>query len=102
MCLNSSLWRGKPAMTFEIATGLLSAGLIFAALLALGMPGSARPVPNILLVIMGDAGIDQVKALGYGGATAPAVPDIDVIARGEVRFHNAWSMPPARPSRGDL
>lgn len=56
-------------------------------------------LPNILFIIMDDVGIDQMKVFGYGGATAPATPNIDAVANGGVRFRNTWSMPECSPSR---
>jgi hypothetical protein len=61
-------------------------------------PGS-HGRPNILFIIMDDVGIDQMKIFGYGGATPPATPNIDAIARAGVRFRNTWSMPECSPSR---
>lgn len=55
--------------------------------------------PNILFVIMDDVGIDQMESFGYGGLQAPAVPSIDAIADGGIRFRNAWAMPECSPSR---
>lgn len=61
-------------------------------------PAGDQP-PNILFVIMDDVGIDQMESFGYGGAKAPAVPSIDAIADGGIRFRNAWAMPECSPSR---
>ncbi len=60
-----------------------------------------RP-PNILLVILDDVGIDQMESFGYGGATPPAMPSIDAIADGGLRFRNTWSMPECSPGRSVL
>ncbi len=87
-------------MTARLSAGLFFVGLLSAALLACGTLDSAPSAPNILFVIMDDVGIDQIEAFGYGGATAPALPNIDTIARGGTRFHNAWSMPACTTSRG--
>lgn len=54
---------------------------------------------NILFVIMDDVGIDQMKSFGYGGATAPSMPNMDTIASAGVRFRNTWAMPECSPSR---
>lgn len=61
-------------------------------------PGTAAP-PNILFVIMDDVGIDQMASFGYGGATAPPMPNMDAVAAAGVRFRNAWSMPECSPGR---
>jgi arylsulfatase A-like enzyme len=55
--------------------------------------------PNILFIIMDDLGIDQLKVFGYGGATPPAMPNLDTIAHAGIRFRNAWAMPECSPSR---
>jgi hypothetical protein len=68
-------------------------------------PAAARDrsaTPNILLVILDDVGIDQMKVFGYGGATAPRTPNIDTIANSGVRFRNFWTMPECSPSRAML
>jgi arylsulfatase A-like enzyme len=58
--------------------------------------------PNILLVIMDDVGIDQMAPFGYGGPSAPAVPSINALASGGLRFRNAWAMPECSPTRAAL
>jgi arylsulfatase A-like enzyme len=58
--------------------------------------------PNILLVILDDVGIDQMSSFGYGGLTPPAMPSIDAIADGGLRFRNTWSMPECSPGRSVL
>ena len=63
---------------------------------------AASQPPNILLIIMDDVGIDQMKLFGYGGDTPPSMPTIDKIAGTGVRFSNAWSMPACSTSRAVL
>src|SRR5262245_38704779 len=81
-------------------------GLVLASAgLALTAPSNAKPPekrPNILLFILDDVGIDQMKIFGYGGATAPRTPNIDTIATAGVRFRNVWTMPECSPSRAML
>ncbi|MBE4582467.1 sulfatase-like hydrolase/transferase [Vibrio navarrensis] len=62
-------------------------------------PPVAEPLPNILFVIMDDVGIDQLSAMGYGGAQPPVTPAINAIAEQGVRFRNTWSMPECSPGR---
>lgn len=64
-----------------------------------GQVEAAPKTPNILFIIMDDVGIDQMRVMGYGGGTPPATPNIEAIANGGVRFHNAWSMPACSTSR---
>ncbi len=78
--------------------------VLFTSLLLLscgGGGGVARP-PNILFVIMDDVGIDQMAAFGYGGATPPDMPNINMIAASGVRFRNTWSMPECSPGRASM
>jgi hypothetical protein len=63
--------------------------------------GAAAP-PNILLMIMDDVGVDQMRSFGYGGVVAPNVPSLDTIAAGGLRFRNTWSMPECSPGRSVL
>jgi len=58
-----------------------------------GVSAQSARKPNILFVIMDDVGIDQLKAMGYGGATPPRTPTIDAIASNGLRFRNTWSQP---------
>ena len=57
------------------------------------LPAMSAAKPNMLYVIMDDVGIDQLKAMGYGGLTPPRTPTIDEIAENGIRFRNTWSMP---------
>ena len=66
---------------------------------AAAAPAANKRTPNILFFIMDDVGIDQMKAFGYGGATAPRTPNIDAVAHAGVRFRNTWAMPECSPSR---
>lgn len=64
-----------------------------------GSGSSAAAKPNILFVIMDDVGIDQMQSFGYGGGTAPNMPNINAVAAAGVRFRNTWSMPECSPGR---
>lgn len=59
-------------------------------------------LPNILLVILDDVGVDQVASFGFGGEAPPPMPSIDAIADDGLRFRNAWSMPECSPTRAAL
>ncbi|MER1968228.1 sulfatase-like hydrolase/transferase [Castellaniella sp. GW247-6E4] len=67
--------------------------------LASNAPPPASQTPNILFVIMDDVGIDQMASFGYGGLTAPTLPNMDAVAKAGVRFRNTWSMPECSPGR---
>jgi len=57
-----------------------------------------RP-PNILFIVVDDAGVDQFEAFGYGGIEPPKTYSINAIAEQGVRFRNTWSMPTCSPTR---
>ena len=68
------------------------------------MPALSASKPNILLVIMDDVGIDQMKLFGYGGRgngalAPPKTPTLDEIAQSGVLFRNTWATPECSPSR---
>ena len=68
---------------------------------------AAARLPNILLVIMDDVGVDQMASFGYGGvglevSPPPSMPSIDAIAGQGLRFRNTWSMPECSPGRAAL
>lgn len=67
-----------------------------------GGSGAPATTPNILLVIMDDVGVDQIRSFGYGGYTPPRLPNIDAIASAGVRFRNTWSMPECSPGRAAM
>ena len=62
------------------------------------LPSTDGP-PNIVFVVMDDVGIDQMASFGYGGATAPRMPNMDAVAKAGVRFRNTWSRPECSPGR---
>jgi hypothetical protein len=85
-------------MKSKITSFLLAASLA----LNLAPVSQAAPVqkrPNILFIIMDDVGIDQMRIFGYGGATPPKTPVLELIAKNGIRFRNVWSMPECSPSR---
>ncbi|MEJ6654608.1 MAG: sulfatase-like hydrolase/transferase [Pseudomonas sp.] len=55
--------------------------------------------PNILFIVIDDAGVDQFESFGYGGAVPAQTTSIDAIAQAGVRFRNTWSMPTCSPTR---
>ena len=57
------------------------------------------PPPNILFIVVDDAGIDQFEAFGYGGAVPAQTDSINAIAEAGVRFRNVWTMPTCSPTR---
>lgn len=62
-------------------------------------PVGSIPPPNILFIVVDDAGIDQFEAFGYGGAVPANTMSINAIAEAGVRFRNAWTMPTCSPTR---
>ena len=84
----------------RLATLLLAAATALILAGCGGGSGSADASrPNILFVVMDDVGIDQMASFGYGGASAPPMPNIDAVAAAGVRFRNTWSMPECTPGR---
>ncbi len=84
---------------------VLAASLVASMIAGCGGHSSEAPpasTPNILFVIMDDVGIDQMKSFGYGGATPPKMPNMDVVAAAGVRFRNTWSMPECTPGRAAM
>ena len=63
---------------------------------------AGKKLPNILLIVMDDIGIDQWKLFGYGGKTPASTPNIDSIAQEGIKFHNMWAMPACSNGRAAL
>jgi len=67
--------------------------------------GSVRPQsstgkrPNILFIMLDDLGPEWVSCYGAEGIKTP---NIDALARGGIRFTNAYSMPKCTPTRVTL
>ena len=55
--------------------------------------------PNIVFVIIDDAGVDQFERWNPAGVELPKTPVIDSLCDQGVRFSNVWSMPQCSPSR---
>ena len=73
-----------------------------APLLALAwftITATAAPKPNIIFMMVDDLGKDWIGC--YGGDNIET-PNIDALARGGMKFTNAWSMPQCTPSRVTL
>ncbi|MGE4335780.1 MAG: sulfatase-like hydrolase/transferase [Pigmentiphaga sp.] len=65
-------------------------------------PPPSASLPNILLIVLDDLGVDQLSLFGYGGATPARTPNLDAIAHAGIRFRNAWSMPTCTPTRATI
>lgn len=55
--------------------------------------------PNILFIMVDDLGKDWISCYGAEDITTP---NIDALAAGGMKFHNAYSMPSCTPSRTTL
>ncbi len=55
--------------------------------------------PNILFIMVDDLGKDWISCYG---ADDIQTPNIDALATGGMKFHNAWSMPQCTPTRVTL
>jgi hypothetical protein len=82
----------------SLVGGALFLGLSAASAAAVAAPSK----PNILFVILDDAGIDQLAVFGNGGLAPAKTPNIDLIARSGVKFTNVWAMPECSPSRSAM
>lgn len=60
---------------------------------------ASAALPNILFVIIDDAGIDLFERWNPAGIELPQTPVIDSLCDQGVRFSNVWSMPQCSPSR---
>ena len=61
--------------------------------------GAERSKPNILFILVDDLGKEWVSCYG---AEDIQTPNIDALAAGGMKFHNAYSMPQCTPSRTTL
>jgi len=76
--------------------------VIAAVAIAATSVASQRPhsdTPNILLIMVDDLGCEWVSCYGSESIRTPA---IDALARGGMRFTNAYSMPQCTPTRVTL
>ena len=55
--------------------------------------------PNVVFILVDDLGKDWI---GCYGADEIQTPNIDRLAEGGMKFHNAWSMPQCTPTRVTL
>ncbi len=68
-------------------------------LCALGLQSISAAKPNILFIMVDDLGKDWISCYG---ADEINTPNIDRLAQGGLKFHNAWSMPQCTPTRATL
>ncbi len=61
--------------------------------------GNASQPPNILFIMVDDLGKEWISCYGAEDITTP---NIDALASGGMKFHNAYSMPQCTPSRTTL
>jgi arylsulfatase A-like enzyme len=64
------------------------------------LPAPAQ-MPNLLLVLLDDVGVDRVACYGLAPAP-PATPTLDRLAAEGILFTNAWAQPYCGPSRAAL
>jgi arylsulfatase A-like enzyme len=91
-----------PFRRLTVVTLALLVALAGIALACGPVSAAQTPLPNILLIVMDDIGIDQWKLFGYGGTTPAATPNIDAIAAAGIKFHNLWAMPACSNGRAAL
>jgi hypothetical protein len=96
--MESSLpFRQKTLLAFASMLAIVGSALVSRPVIA-----AEKRLPNILLIVMDDIGIDQWKLFGYGGATPAAMPNITAIANAGIKFHNLWTMPACSNGRATL
>ena len=83
------------AASLVAAAMLASAGLARAADRLSGSPSPDRK-PNIVFILADDYGTGEVSSYG---ADSYKTPNIDALARGGIRFTNAYTAPLCGPSR---
>jgi arylsulfatase A-like enzyme len=62
---------------------------------------ASEPLPNFLVVVLDDVGIDELHAMGTNPAAAPT-PTLDQLAANGIRFTEVWSNPVCSPTRATL
>ncbi|MBN9693470.1 MAG: sulfatase-like hydrolase/transferase [Verrucomicrobia bacterium] len=66
-------------------------------------PRAVRPhgaaKPNILFIILDDAGIDQLRIFNPLAVTTPPTPNMDAIAAAGLKFTRCYAMPECSPGR---
>jgi len=72
---------------------------LFTLVFACALQAKAAPKPNILFIMVDDLGKEWVSSYG---ADNIQTPHIDKLAKGGMKFHNAWSMPQCTPTRTTL
>ena len=81
-----------------------STALVLAPLLSAGAGPASEPaatVPNILIVMADDLGVDSLASYAEG-QDFPVTPTLDSLAQGGVLFRNAWSNPKCSPTRAAI
>ena len=62
---------------------------------------SNRDAPNILVLIVDDAGVEQFASFGIGSAPA-STPNLDALAARGTQFSTVWAQPMCSPTRATL
>lgn len=88
-----------------MSSALLLAALVPQLSTSLDLPahdGRRHAVPNILLVLVDDVGVDLVNAYGEAPAAVPCTPHIDALAADGTMFRHAWASPVCSPTRAGI
>ena len=88
-------WDGWAATLFGVKCLFFSLTI----LCTLGLQSATAAKPNILFIMVDDLGKDWISCYG---ADEINTPNIDRLAQGGLKFHNAWSMPQCTPTRATL
>jgi arylsulfatase A-like enzyme len=95
------------ALITALAIGLLPSMIPADAEATGSAPVMAKPhgkpaSPDILMLLLDDAGIDQWRSFTYGGPVPGRMPTLDAIAEAGIKFTNTWSMPSCSTSRATI
>jgi len=90
----AKIWK-RPSAVSRLLAAFCMSSLLYSPPLA----AQDDTPPDIIFVILDDAGIDQFTVFGNGGIDPPLVPNINTIADEGLKFTNAWATPECSPSR---
>lgn len=64
-------------------------------------PETIKDIPNILLIIADDMGLDATPGLSIGDIK-PSMPNLEELMRNGLTFNNVWSYPTCTPTRAAM
>lgn len=80
----------------------LATSFVFSFVIAVsGQAQTNDSLPNVLLIIADDLGVDVVRGYGHSGLS-PTTPTLDSLQNSGLTFNNAWSAPSCTPTRATI